>query len=134
MVAKRAFSLIELLIVISIIGILIGVATVSYSTVQKRSRDSRRVTELKAIQQAMEQYYANTLSTYPGSCSGLSITYLPNGMPSDPKSAVSYADASISTCSVTSYCFCVSMETNSGNATTNCSAATGTFYCIRNVQ
>lgn len=133
--AKRpAFSLIELLVVIAIIGILVAIATVSYTTIQKRSRDSRRIMELKSIQQAMEQYYANTQSSYPGNCSGLSTTYLPNGMPTDPKTGTSYDDASISSCSPTSYCFCVSMEVGGGNATTNCSGTAGAFYCIRNVQ
>ncbi|KKR03253.1 MAG: hypothetical protein UU25_C0001G0014 [Microgenomates group bacterium GW2011_GWB1_40_9] len=133
--AKRpAFSLIELLVVIALIGILVAIATVSYSTIQKKSRDSRRVSELKSIQQAMEQYYANTQSSYPGSCSGLSITYLPNDMPSDPQTGTRYDDAAISSCSSTSYCFCVSMEVNSGNAITNCSGTAGVFYCIRNVQ
>lgn len=133
--AKRpAFSLIELLVVIALIGILVAIATVSYTTIQKRSRDSRRITEFKAIQQAMEQYYANHASAYPGSCLGLDTTYLPNGMPLDPKSGISYADESVSSCPGPSYCFCIPMEVSSGNATENCSGTVGTFYCIRNVQ
>ncbi len=131
---RQAFSLIELLVVIALIGILVAIATVSYTTIQKKSRDSRRVSELKAVQQAIEQYYANNQSTYPGSCSALDITYLPNGMPSDPQTGVRYDDASISSCSTGAYCFCVPMEVNSGNAVTNCSTESGLFYCIRNVQ
>lgn len=132
---KRAFSLIELLVVIALIGILVAVATVSYTTIQKRSRDSRRTTDMKFVQQAMEQYYASSSSTYPASCSGLSSTYLPGGMPSDPKTDVSYADASISSCTSDSYCFCVRMETISGNATTNCDGTVvGSYYCIGSVQ
>lgn len=130
----RAFSLIELLVVIAIMGILIAIATVSYSTIQKRARDSRRTTDLKAIQQAMEQYHADSLSAYPGSCSGLSTTYLPSGMPSDPKTGIRYDDDTLSTCGADSYCFCASMEASSGNTTTDCFGALGAFYCIRNVQ
>lgn len=131
---RRAFSLIELLVVIALIGILVAVATVSYTTIQKRSRDSRRTTDLKAVQQAFEQYYANSNASYPGNCTGLDATYLPNGMPQDPQSGISYADETTSACTLTSYCFCVPMEVNVGNATQNCLGQEGRYYCIRNVQ
>lgn len=52
----RGFTLIELLVVISIIGILIATATVSYSKAQQKGRDARRKMDLKAIQQALDQY------------------------------------------------------------------------------
>ena len=55
---ERAFTLLEMLIVISIIGILVGMGTVSYSTAQKKTRDAKRKIDLKAVQNCMEQYYA----------------------------------------------------------------------------
>ena len=56
---RRGFTLIELLVVITIIGILIATATVSYTKAQQKGRDGRRKTDLKAIQQALENYYQN---------------------------------------------------------------------------
>ena len=131
MVAKRAFSLIELLIVISIIGILIAVATVSYSTVQKRSRDSRRITDLKAVQQGLEQYYPDHNSSYPTSpCSSVGVSYLPSGMPTDPKTGLAYSES----CTVAGYCVCAGLEVTAGNSTTDCGTTSGTWYCIHNTQ
>ena len=54
---KSGFTLIELMITISIIGILTLIIAVSFSSVQKDSRDQRRIADLKAIQNAAEQYY-----------------------------------------------------------------------------
>jgi len=54
---RRGFSLIELLVVITIIALLIGVATVSYTKAQQKGRDGRRKSDLKAIQQALELYF-----------------------------------------------------------------------------
>ena len=54
------FTLIEFLVVISIIAILTAVATVSYTNVQKKSRDGKRKSDLAAIQQALAVYYQDT--------------------------------------------------------------------------
>lgn len=54
---KTGFSLIELLVVISIIGILVTFATVSLTNAQQKGRDSRRKADLKTIQQALELYF-----------------------------------------------------------------------------
>ncbi|HOR02139.1 MAG TPA: prepilin-type N-terminal cleavage/methylation domain-containing protein [Candidatus Woesebacteria bacterium] len=53
----KGFTLIELLIAISIIAILSVVLSVNFSRAQKNGRDQRRITDLKAIQSAAEQYY-----------------------------------------------------------------------------
>lgn len=53
----NGFTLIELLISISIIAILSVVLSVSFSSAQKNGRDQRRIADLKAIQNAAEQYY-----------------------------------------------------------------------------
>ena len=52
------FTLLEILIVIGIIGILIGIGTVSYSTAQRKARDAKRKQDLKAVQNCLEQYYS----------------------------------------------------------------------------
>ncbi|HOX41883.1 MAG TPA: prepilin-type N-terminal cleavage/methylation domain-containing protein [bacterium] len=63
---SRAFSLVELLIVIAIIGILAVMVTVSYGGAQKRSRDTLRKADLQKIASALEMRYAET-KTYPDS-------------------------------------------------------------------
>ncbi len=61
---RRGFTLIEVLTVITIIGILTTLTTYAYNSSLTRSRDSQRLTDLKSIQNTLEQYYLDTRS-YP---------------------------------------------------------------------
>lgn len=54
---RSGFTMIELLITISIIAILAAIGLVSYNIVMKQGRDARRQSDLRAIQSALEQYY-----------------------------------------------------------------------------
>ena len=63
--SRSGFTLLELLVVIGIIAILVALGAVSYSSAQKKARDSRRKGDLKAIQNAMEQYYSVCGYEYP---------------------------------------------------------------------
>lgn len=129
---KRGFTLLELLIVIAIIGILISIGVVSYSSAQKKSRDSRRTADLKAVQNAWEQYYADNNGSYPATCT-ISTTYLPMGLPKDPKTSSAYVPP---TCTTSSYCFCGLIEVSGANANGTCNYAAGTktHFCVSNLQ
>lgn len=132
-IKHKAFSLIELLVVIAIMGILVAIATVSYTTIQKRARDSRRVTDLKALQQAFEQYHGD-YSVYSANCL-LSTTYLPSGLPTDPKNSAPYVYNGDTSCTASGYCYCALLETGGGNAIDDdCTFGSGSYYCIKNVQ
>lgn len=63
-IVKQGFTLIELLIVITIIGILVATGTYSWQSAQIKARDSRRKSDLKAIQQALESYFQSN-GQYP---------------------------------------------------------------------
>jgi len=52
------FSLIELLVVVSIIGVLASIVTVNVNSVRKQSRDAKRIADLSSIQGALEMYYS----------------------------------------------------------------------------
>lgn len=54
---KLGFTLVELLISVSIIAILSVILVISFSSAQKSGRDQRRISDLKAVQNAAEQYY-----------------------------------------------------------------------------
>lgn len=62
---SKGFTLVELLVVITLIAILIGAGTVSYTNAQRKGRDGKRKTDLKAIQQALELYFQQN-GYYPG--------------------------------------------------------------------
>ncbi|GEM_PF-5356856 len=53
---KKAFTLIELMIVVTIIGILVAISVTSFTNAQRRSRDVARKGQVLGIQSALEQY------------------------------------------------------------------------------
>lgn len=54
---KSGFTLIELLVVIAIIGVLASIVLASLNNARRKSRDARRVTDIKQIQLALELYF-----------------------------------------------------------------------------
>lgn len=69
---RGGFTLIELLIVVAIIGLLATLAAVGLSSARMKSRDTKRVTDLKQIQKALELSFDNTTG-YPVVASGLTL-------------------------------------------------------------
>ncbi|MGI6374007.1 MAG: type II secretion system protein [Patescibacteria group bacterium] len=67
---KPGFTLIELLVVIAIIGLLSTLSIVALNSARARSRDARRVSDVKNIQMALEMYYNDHL-VYPTNTSSL---------------------------------------------------------------
>ncbi len=63
--SKSGFTIIELLVVVSVIAILVGITMLAYSGVQAKSRDSRRKTDIANIIKALEVYYDDN-GQYPG--------------------------------------------------------------------
>jgi len=68
----RGFTLVELMISMSIIAILSVVLSVSFSRAQKSGRDQRRREDLKTIQSAAEQYYMLS-GSYPTSAGSWTV-------------------------------------------------------------
>ena len=61
---KKGFTLIELLVVIAIIGLLSTLAVVALGSARTKARDSKRLSDLKQIQTALELYYTDK-AAYP---------------------------------------------------------------------
>ncbi len=127
---SRGFTLIELLIAISIIAILSVIGLNLYQSVYKSARDTKRRSDVKFIQSALEQYHGDQ-KYYPytvtsGSelsftnSSGRKFVYM-NKVPQDPGATVylyqalgagCISDATAASC--TSYCLYVQLENATG--------------------
>jgi len=53
---KKAFTIIELLVVVAILAILSAIAIMSFSSSQKRAREARRISDVGQISDALQQY------------------------------------------------------------------------------
>lgn len=125
------FTLLELLVVVGIMVILLGLGALSYSTAQKKTRDLRRKTDLKAIQNAYEQYFSVCGFKYPTTggnlvptsiiCTSPTTAIMPT-VPYDPKTTP-YQCAS-SDCTTTGYKLC----------TNSLEGETAASYCLQNQQ
>jgi len=72
---QKAFTLIEILVVVTIIGLLALAGLVSYSQFMKQSRDARRKADIELVRSALEMY-RSVNNAYPTS---IPITGLPWG-------------------------------------------------------
>lgn len=61
---KKGFTLIELIVVIAIIGLLSTLAVVALGSARQKARDSKRLSDLKQLQTALELYYTD-VNAYP---------------------------------------------------------------------
>ena len=122
------FTLLELLVVISIIGILVAMGAASFSVAQKQGRDARRRGDMKAYQNCMEQAYTTDNSVYNGASSALCDDGLAD--PASPTKVYTLTPAAAS------YCGCAVLDNGKGNAVAACgSFGTGTtHFCVKNLQ
>ena len=85
----RGFTLIELLVVIAIIGILSSIVLASLNTARIKSRDARRVSDLKQLQIALQLYYDANASFPTTTLAVLTPTYIAT-VPQDPVGQTAY--------------------------------------------
>lgn len=131
---KSGFTLVELLVTISIIAIVTSIGVANLLTAQKQARDTARKEIINHVQSAFEQYYAE-YNQYPVGDYG--VAFESGTVPLDPKESAPYvinwqvsADA---------YCVCATLESGSGNASapsgTSCNwSQTDVYYCGQNKQ
>jgi type IV pilus assembly protein PilE len=138
---NAGFTLFELLVSISIIAILVAVATASFSSAQRKARDAKRIQDIEAVRKAAEQYYMLSNANYP-TVSGVGVSWAVGSQtvleswPSDPK-GVGYT-AYVPTLTASTYCVCAALESGNGNSTTSgcnfVAAGTKNWFCVRNQQ
>ncbi|GEM_PF-2075484 len=93
---KKGFTLLEILVVLTIVGILSSIIIIGLASIQARGRDTRRIKDLSEVQHALE-FYLSKFGSYPDASSWeqlrqillssqLDISVVPN----DPASGRTY--------------------------------------------
>jgi prepilin-type N-terminal cleavage/methylation domain-containing protein len=137
---QRGFSLIELLVVATVIIVLTAIGLVSYSSAGKGARDGKRKADIETVRQAMVLMRAET-GSYPTGSFENTVSLLGSGgflsqpYPKDPKD-VSPHTYTRTTPSGMQFCLCARLERdgtgNSGGTSCTFTAATKHFFCVAN--
>lgn len=103
--SRKSFTLIEMIIVISIISILVAITVISMRAAQVKDRDSKRMEDINTINTALQNYGLLDNHQYPYSgCTGSTNTVLDSNfksvltpqylhdMPTDPSTPTSTYD------------------------------------------
>lgn len=135
------FTLVELLIVVSIIAILSVIGVTLYSNVQKNARDAQRRGDVEAISKAFE---ANTTSgTATPYAVPLTGWFASGTIPTDPQGGEYFWNGtqSIPDAARATYTICAKLENPTGNSssagdgsTFTAAAGNGTHFCRKNLQ
>lgn len=132
---RRGFSLVELLVVATVMAVLSIVGVVSYTNLNKKSRDSKRSGDLEQLRSALEMFRADK-GYYPAvgttgftdaedldtgnANTGLVPTYIP-AIPTDPRDAdygYYYYATNGSGGNYYGYCICGWRESQTGETST----------------
>lgn len=129
MMKKKGFTLLELLVVISIIAVLLAISASAFLSARATSRDAKRKTDLEQVRSALELYkadngsYPTNTGTVGSVLTGLvSPTQYISKLPSDP-GLNSYYYMSLNT---GGYALCAALE--------KVANTTSVYYCTGNSQ
>lgn len=130
---RRGFTLVELLVAISIIGVILSISFFGIQNARKSSRDGKRKSDLEAVRSALEMYRSDN-NKYPSTSTGMDLSSLPfispnyiSSIPTDPLSNsrnYTYACTSVVNGDCVSYVLCASLESG-GDSVNGCGASCG---------
>ncbi len=123
---NSGFTLLEVLVSATIIAVLTSIGLVSFSSVNKRSRDVKRKSDLEQVRSALEMYRSDNTTApgeYPSAGAGsftnatsldsslVTNSYMPV-IPADPDDDYGYYYRAFGSLgSYTAYCVCAHLET-----------------------
>ncbi len=116
--SSKGFTLVEMLIVLGIIGVLLSVVLASTTLARAKSRDTKRISDMKEIQLGLALYF-DVNRVYPADLNTLvGQRYLPS-VPADPLgTAYEYLASPTST-----YCLGVTLESVIPSDNASCTSA-----------
>ena len=120
---RYGFTLIELLVAATVMAVLTATGVVAFTNINRRSRDSKRVSDIEQLRSALEMYRSD-MGYYPAVSAGtfgnasllnatLVNTYMPK-IPSDPKTTSGfnyyYQARNLVGANYYGYCLCAMQE------------------------
>lgn len=131
---NSGFTLVELLVVITIIAILAVIGITAFAGAQKTARDGRRRSDIDSIAKAMETRYDSVAGTYPALAASF---FASNAIPTDPSTSTAYTAPL--TNSNKGFYTCATLENLNGNSSASSPpsysvSATNAYYCVSSQQ
>jgi len=80
---ERGFSLLELIVVMTIIGLLVGITLPAYRDATQRAREATLKEDLVRMRKAIDEYYTDN-GEYPPALEDLVTSSYLRGIPKDP--------------------------------------------------
>lgn len=106
---KKAFTLVELLVALSIMALIMGLSLTAFDSTKKSARDGRRKTDLESIRSALEIYRSDN-GGYPANLNLLVPNYTTT-LPADPVATQTYVYTPTCGATVcTAYTLCATLE------------------------
>lgn len=129
MINRKGFTLIEMLVVIAIVGLLSSVVVVGLTGGREKSRDARRIADLRSIQNQLELLY-DSGTGYPASANANNKALPANVSPQKDPQGNSYLYET----SGLTYTLGATLEdlknAPGGVSPASCGGLTGANYCV----
>ena len=113
-VGRQGFTLVELLVTLSIMALIMGASLVAFNSSRAVARDGRRKADLEAVRSALELYRSD-VGAYPANLTLLSPNYI-STIPADPVATQSYVYTPVCSTVCSTYTLCATLEIGSTGA------------------
>lgn len=133
---NSGFTLVELMVAISIVAVLAAIGFTLFQTTQSSARDAKRRADMDSVATALETRFDASASTYPAALSA--DWFSDRSVPVDSLNTGDYIYSVVIPAAADSYTACARLEKGGGNfsdqGTTAASGESAIYYCKRSQQ